>query len=74
MDKAEKGLKVAEFKGVPLHFSKEHINRLQFLQALIDSLSSRMPDTKLTKIVAPLNPFSWPKFRVSCSLWGERDP
>ncbi len=40
MDKADEYLKVAEFKGVPLHFSKEHINRLQFLEALIDSLSS----------------------------------
>ncbi len=41
MDQADECLKVAEFKGVPLHFSKEHINRLQFdLEALIDSLSS----------------------------------
>ncbi|XP_059386263.1 uncharacterized protein LOC132121100 isoform X3 [Carassius carassius] len=73
MEKAEEALKVGEFKRVPLRSSKENVNRLQFLQAIIDSLSSRMPDTKLTKIITPLDPLSWPKSRESLILFGEKE-
>ncbi|XP_051502617.1 E3 SUMO-protein ligase KIAA1586-like [Myxocyprinus asiaticus] len=73
VEKVEEGLNKADFKGVPLHFSKENINQLQFLQAIIDSLTSRMPDPELTKILAPLDPLSRPKNRESLVLFGEKE-
>ncbi|XP_026108303.1 E3 SUMO-protein ligase KIAA1586-like [Carassius auratus] len=75
MEKAAEAVKVGEFKQVPLRSSKENVNRFLFLQAIIDSLSSRMPlhDTNLTKIITPLDPLNWPKSRESLILFGEKE-
>ncbi|XP_052446063.1 E3 SUMO-protein ligase KIAA1586-like [Carassius gibelio] len=73
MEKAAEAVQVGEFKQVPLRSSKENVNRFLFLQAIINSLSSRMPDTNLTKIITPLDPLNWPKSRESLVLFGEKE-
>ncbi|KAJ8384896.1 hypothetical protein AAFF_G00197040 [Aldrovandia affinis] len=48
MQKAEACLMVGTFKGVTLDASTEQVNKLQFIQAVIDNLSTRLPDSNRT--------------------------
>ncbi|KAI7810725.1 hypothetical protein IRJ41_005853 [Triplophysa rosa] len=51
----------------------ENINKGQFLQAVIDNLSVRLPDSEFTELLAPLEPSCWPKDRNSLVLYGEKE-
>uniref|UniRef100_A0A6Q2YYZ8 DUF4371 domain-containing protein n=1 Tax=Esox lucius TaxID=8010 RepID=A0A6Q2YYZ8_ESOLU len=56
---------------IPLKESTEKVNQLQFFQAVIDNLSSLLPDSELTKLLKPLDPHIWPKTRDELILYGE---
>ncbi|XP_034149789.1 E3 SUMO-protein ligase KIAA1586-like [Esox lucius] len=71
MREAKASLMEGTFKGVALKESTEKVNQLQFFQAVIDNLSSRLPDSELTKLLKPLDPHIWPKTRDELILYGE---
>lgn len=71
--KAEGRITACMFKGITLEASKENINKGQFLQAVIDNLSVRLPDSELTELLTPLEPSCWPKDRNSLVLYGEKE-
>ncbi|KAK9976954.1 hypothetical protein ABG768_018775 [Culter alburnus] len=73
MREAKESLMEGTFKGVALKESTEKVNQLQFFQAVIDNLSSRLPDSELTKSLKPLDPHNWPKTRDELILYGEKE-
>lgn len=73
MREAKESLMEGTFKGVALKESTEKVNQLQFFQAVIDNLSSHLPDSELTKSLKPLDPHNWPKTRDELILYGEKE-
>jgi hypothetical protein len=47
--------------------------RRQFIQALVDNLSSRFPDRQLVEAGAVLSPQSWPEDELEKALHGDRE-
>lgn len=53
MREAKESLMEGTFKGVALKESTEKVNQLQFFQAVIDNLSSHLPDSEVIKTIRP---------------------
>lgn len=47
--------------------------RAQFIQALVDNLTSRFPDRQLLEAGAILNPQSWPEDELERALYGDKE-